>query len=130
MQTPKIARNPRLCSFARPLCCGWMLAQAIALAPPVAAADEAAQFALGQKLFTQAAVPSCGLCHTLKHAGSEGAVGPVLDELQPNSARVSTALRNGIGQMPSYKSTLSSAEIEAIALYVAKASAGARAVPK
>jgi cytochrome c6 len=107
-----------------------MLAQTVALASPVAAADEAAQLALGQKLFTRAAVPSCGLCHTLKHAGSEGAVGPVLDELKPDSARVATALRNGLGQMPSYKSTLSSAEIEALALYVAKASAAASAVPK
>ncbi|MBC7940821.1 MAG: cytochrome c [Chitinophagaceae bacterium] len=100
------------------------------MALPVAAADDAAQLALGQKLFTQTATPSCRLCHTLRHAGTEGAVGPVLDELKPNSRRVAAALRNGLGQMPSYKSTLSNDEIEALALYVAKASAQANAPGK
>jgi len=90
------------------------------------AADEAAQLALGKKLFTQTAVPACALCHTLKDAGSEAAVGPVLDELKPDADRVATALRNGLGTMPSYKATLSEEQISAIALYVSKASGEAK----
>lgn len=92
----------------------------------VAGAAEPAQIELGRKLFTQLAVPACALCHTLKAAGSEGAVGPVLDELQPDAARVATALRNGIGAMPSYRATLSEAQIQALAAFVSTASGGAK----
>jgi len=35
--------------------------------------------------------------------------------------RVAKAIRNGIGQMPSYRATLSDADIEALAEYVSKA---------
>ena len=93
---------------------------------PVQAADDSAQLALGKKLFMQGVVPSCAVCHTLQAAGAEGAVGPVLDELKPDAARVAKALRNGLGQMPSYKDKLSDAEIAALALYVSKASGGAK----
>lgn len=96
------------------------LALACTLAPP-ALADEAAQMALGKKLFANA-TPACAVCHTLKDAGSEGAIGPVLDELQPDAGRVARAMRDGIGSMPSFKSTLSEAEIAAVALYVSRAS--------
>lgn len=89
---------------------------------PVMAADEASQFALGKKLFTQSSQPACVLCHTLKDAGASGAVGPVLDELKPDARRVAAALRNGIGQMPSYGASLSEAQILALAHYVSKAS--------
>lgn len=93
---------------------------AAALAVP-AQADEAAQMALGKKLFTTT-TPACALCHTLKDAGAEGAIGPVFDELQPDAARVTRALRDGIGSMPSFRAGLSDAEIAAIALYVSRAS--------
>ena len=93
---------------------------------PALAADESAQLALGKKLFLQGVVPSCAVCHTLQAAGAEGAVGPVLDELKPDAARVAKALRNGLGQMPSYKDKLTDAEIAALALYVSKASGGAK----
>ncbi len=86
-------------------------------------ADEASDFNLGKKLFSSA-VPPCGICHTLKDAGSEGAIGPVLDELKPNQLRIITALNNGIGAMPSFKDKLSPEEIKAIATYVSKTSAG------
>ena len=95
------------------------------LASPLAQADDAAQFALGRKLFTEAAAPACALCHTLKEAGSAGAVGPVLDEIKPDAGRVARALRDGLGQMPSYKALLTEAQIAALALYVSKASGGA-----
>ncbi|MDB5731271.1 MAG: petJ2 [Variovorax sp.] len=91
-----------------------------------AADGSAEQFAEGKKLFMQGAVPACALCHTLKDAGSEGAVGPILDELKPDASRVAKALRNGLGNMPAYKPTLSEAQILALAHYVAKASGGAQ----
>ena len=78
----------------------------------------------GKALFLKA-VPACAICHTLNDAGSEGAVGPVLDEIKPNAQRVAKALRNGLGSMPSYGSKLSDGQIEALARYVSKASGGA-----
>ena len=106
------------------------LAAALFLAPLVwidaaRAGDDASQLALGKALFTNSATPPCALCHTLRDAGTAGAVGPVLDELQPDAARVATALRNGIGAMPSYKALLKEEQIQALARYVSKASGGA-----
>lgn len=97
-----------------------------AFAGTSAHADQAAQMARGKELFTTAAVPACAVCHTLKDAGAEGAIGPVLDELQPDAARVARALKDGIGSMPSFKATMSEADIAAVALYVSKASGGAK----
>ena len=84
------------------------------------AADDADKMARGKTLFTTA-TPACALCHTLKDAGAEGAVGPVLDELKPDASRVSKALRDGLGAMPSFKATLSEADMAALAYYVARA---------
>jgi len=50
----------------------------------------------------------------------------VLDEMQPNASRVAKALRDGLGSMPSFRATLTDAQIEALSLYVAKASGGAK----
>ncbi len=101
----------------------WLLAAALApAAVPAAIAADAEQVALGRRLFTQEAQPSCALCHTLHDAGSAGAVGPVLDELKPDARRVAAALRNGIGAMPSFAEKLSEAQIQALAAYVSKAS--------
>ena len=91
---------------------------------PVWAQDDAGQLGLGKKLFMHGAVPACSVCHTLKDAGANGAIGPVLDELRPDAQRVAKALRNGIGQMPSYMASLSEAQILALAHYVSKASGG------
>ena len=101
----------------------WVLWAAAAM--PAAAADDAAQIAQGRALFTGGAVPACAVCHTLKEAGSEGQVGPVLDEIKPDAARVAKALRNGLGNMPSYRATLTDSQIDALARYVAAASGGA-----
>jgi len=78
----------------------------------------------GKSLFLKA-VPACSICHTLNDAQSEGAVGPVLDEIKPDAQRVAKALRNGLGNMPSYGAKLSNSQIEALARYVSKASGGA-----
>ena len=99
-----------------------MLVAGLTATGAVHAADEAAQMELGKQLFMVGAQPACAICHTLKDAGSEGAVGPVLDELQPDAARVTKALRDGLGAMPSFKETLSEEQIAALALYVSKAS--------
>lgn len=87
---------------------------AIALALPLAASANE----LGRKVFTQLAQPPCVACHTLKDAGATGAVGPSLDELQPDKARVAEAVRKGLGVMPSFADSLTAEQIEAVAAYV------------
>jgi mono/diheme cytochrome c family protein len=61
----------------------------------------------------------CGGCHTLKAAGASGAVGPNLDQLHPSATTVESIVRSGGGAMPSFGSKLSSAQIAAVASYVA-----------
>lgn len=113
-------------SFTRPVCALLpalaLLATGLAATGTAHAADEAALMALGKQLFTVGAQPACAICHTLKDAGSEGAIGPVLDELQPDASRVAKALREGLGAMPSFSETLSEEQIAALALYVSRAS--------
>jgi cytochrome c6 len=88
-------------------------------------ADEAGKSELGKRLFMTEATPPCAICHSLKQAGAEGAVGPSLDELKPDAARVRKAVRNGIGQMPAF-SSLTDEQIEAIARYVEDATGAAK----
>ncbi len=78
----------------------------------------------GKKLFTQVA-PACSVCHVMSHAGSVGEVGPSLDELKPDAARVEKALRNGIGQMPAFKS-LTNEQVMLLSKYVAAATGAAK----
>jgi len=69
----------------------------------------------GKLIFTQ----TCGTCHVLKDAGTSGAVGPSLDTLKPDKARVDAAIENGgagSGQMPA--GLLAGKEAEAVAEYV------------
>jgi sulfite dehydrogenase len=73
----------------------------------------------GRKLFSSV-TPACALCHVLRDANAEGAVGPSLDELKPDRDRVVKALMNGIGQMPAFRH-LSEAEVQALARYVEQA---------
>jgi cytochrome c6 len=103
------------------------LSVTLALALSCSASVVAAQGSMeeGKALFTRSAVPACAVCHTLAHAGAAGEIGPVLDELKPDAARVEKAIRNGIGQMPAY-TTLSDAQIRQLADYVARVTGGAR----
>nr|WP_255720756.1 cytochrome c [Acuticoccus kalidii] len=78
----------------------------------------------GKAVFTETAVPNCGICHTLADAGTAGMIGPVLDDLKPDTARVEKAVTSGVGVMPAYAETLSADEIEAVARYVATSSGG------
>nr|WP_211110536.1 cytochrome c [Acuticoccus mangrovi] len=83
-----------------------------------AAADDIAR---GKALFTGEASPPCGLCHTLADAGTEGAIGPVLDDLKPDAARVAATVTQGVGVMPAYAEILPASDIAALAAYVSSA---------
>ncbi|MDF2182661.1 cytochrome c [Neptuniibacter sp. CAU 1671] len=76
----------------------------------------------GRALFTEGAVPSCTICHTLKEAGASGEVGPNLNELKPSLEQVINVVTGGSGVMPAFDETLSAQEIKAIAHYVSTAS--------
>jgi cbb3-type cytochrome c oxidase subunit III len=60
----------------------------------------------------------CAGCHTLKAAGATGTVGPNLDQLKPSTSVVAHQVTVGGGVMPSFKNTLSAAQIQAVAQYV------------
>ncbi|MBK8294888.1 MAG: cytochrome c [Solirubrobacterales bacterium] len=69
----------------------------------------------GQDLF----VADCGSCHTLAEANTTGAVGPNLDDLQPDAALVTSAIENGgagSGVMPA--NIVSGEEVQQIADFV------------
>ncbi|MGD8414383.1 MAG: cytochrome c [Candidatus Latescibacterota bacterium] len=83
-----------------------------------------AQLALGREVFMEEADPPCGTCHQLRDAGTEGKDGPNLDVLRPDSARVSVAIRYGVGIMPPQVGVLTDEEIAAVAGYVARISGG------
>jgi mono/diheme cytochrome c family protein len=70
--------------------------------------------AAGKQVFTS----NCGGCHTLADAGTNGKVGPVLDELKPDKARVQRQVTNGGGKMPAFKDKLSAEQIDQVATYV------------
>ena len=60
----------------------------------------------------------CGACHTLQAAGSEGQIGPNLDQLKPSLDGIIYAVTNGIGVMQAWEGILTNEEIEAVAYYV------------
>lgn len=80
---------------------------------------------LGRKVFLEIAQPTCATCHALEDAGSAGSIGPSLDELKPDAARVEAAVRNGLGVMPAFEGKLTDEQIKAVATYVARATGAA-----
>ena len=70
--------------------------------------------AQGKQVFTS----NCGGCHTLSNAGTNGSVGPNLDDLRPDKSVVQRQVINGGGPMPAFKGRLSDAQINAVATYV------------
>jgi sulfite dehydrogenase len=71
--------------------------------------------AQGKLIFTQ----TCGTCHTLKDAGTNGQVGPVLDQVKPDEKRVLNAIKNGglgSGTMPA--NLVTGKDAQAVAKYV------------
>ena len=71
---------------------------------------------LGLEVFNKKA--QCGMCHSLKAAGSKGEIGPNLDMLKPLTSQVVLAVTNGVGVMPAFEGILSVEEIKAVAHYV------------
>src|SRR5204863_8475037 len=83
---------------------------ALVAGKPVAAKNTTS----GKDIFTA----NCGSCHTLADAGTKGTVGPNLDQLKPDEARVQKQVTNGGAVMPAFKGTLTAAQITAVAKYV------------
>ena len=73
-------------------------------------------FDKGKDIFLNIAV--CSTCHILADAGSDGQIGPNLNDIRPDKIRIINAVTNGIGVMPAYEGQLSAEEIEAVAHYV------------
>ena len=74
------------------------------------------QMDLGLEVYNNKA--QCGVCHALQAAGSEGNIGPNLDQLKPQMPQIIAAVTNGIGVMPTWEGILTYEEIEAVAYYV------------
>ena len=77
--------------------------------------DETGDAANGEQVFASA---GCGGCHTLSAAGTNGSVGPNLDDASPSYDKVVERVTNGAGAMPSFEGELSSPEIQDVAAYV------------
>ena len=60
----------------------------------------------------------CGVCHTLQAAGSEGQIGPNLDQIKLSIDQIIYVVNNGIGVMQAWEGILTKEEIEAVAYYV------------
>ena len=71
---------------------------------------------IGKDIFLNKAV--CSSCHMLEDAGSNGMIGPNLDQIRPDKNRVMMTVKNGIGIMPAYEGELTLEEIEAVSIYV------------
>ncbi len=75
----------------------------------------------GKAVFASA---GCGGCHTLAAAGSNGQVGPNLDQAKPNTERVVTRVTKGMGAMPPFADQLSAQQIADVAAYVTQSTGG------
>ena len=75
---------------------------------------------LGKNIFLEKG--NCSTCHTLLDAGSNGDIGPNLNEIKPSFEKIVMAVSNGIGVMPAYEGIFTSKEIEAVAIYVSEKS--------
>ena len=71
---------------------------------------------LGLEVYNNKA--QCGVCHTLQSAGSEGSIGPDLDQTKPSMDRIRYVVTNGLGVMQAWEGILSYDEIEAVSYYV------------
>lgn len=79
-------------------------------------AEGGSTLAAGEEVFDT----TCSSCHTLAAAGTNGTVGPNLDELEPNQGLVEKQVTNGGGGMPAFGETLSKEEIKNVAEFVSK----------
>ncbi len=70
------------------------------------------------------AANGCGSCHTLEAAGSNGNIGPNLDESQPDMELAVERVTNGSGAMPAFKGQISEKQIADVAAYVVESTSG------
>jgi cbb3-type cytochrome c oxidase subunit III len=75
----------------------------------------------GEGIFIQ----NCGGCHMLAAAGTNGTVGPNLDDSMPSTELVVDRVTNGQGAMPPFKGVLDEQQINAVADYVSSSAGGA-----
>ncbi|HEU6444823.1 MAG TPA: c-type cytochrome [Gaiellaceae bacterium] len=78
----------------------------------------------GDKVFADS---GCGGCHTLDAAGSDGTLGPNLDDADPSFDAVVSKVKTGGGAMPSFEGKLSEQEIRDVAAFVSGEEAGSAA---
>jgi mono/diheme cytochrome c family protein len=71
--------------------------------------------AAGEEIFASA---GCGSCHTLEEAGTDGTVGPNLDDSQIDEAGAVQQITGGGGGMPPFDGQLSQQEIQDVAAFV------------
>ena len=71
----------------------------------------------GKAVFASA---GCGGCHTFEPAGSNGSVGPNLDDSNVSLDAAVTQIENGGGGMPPFKDRLSEQEIADVAAFVSQ----------
>ena len=83
--------------------------------PAAAATLSADQLASAKGIFSS----TCGGCHTLSDAGTNGQVGPVLDQTKFTKDMIATQIKNGKGGMPG--GLLQGADVDLVASYVAQA---------
>ena len=69
----------------------------------------------GAKVFAKG---GCGSCHTYSPAGSDGQVGPNLDDANVSFDHAVQQVTNGGGGMPAFKDKLTEKEIQAVARFV------------
>ena len=80
--------------------------------------DAAGDAAAGKVVFTD----NCGGCHTLADAGTNGTIGPNLDDKPHSSDLVTDRVTNGKGVMPPFSETLTATQIADVAAYVSSVS--------
>ncbi len=92
-------------------------------APAATGAAPAGDAAAGKEVFVSA---GCGSCHTLAAAGSNGNVGPSLDDAKPPYELVVDRVTNGKGVMPAFEKEgiLDEQQIQDVAAYVVESTSG------
>jgi cytochrome c553 len=91
---------------------------AVTLGGCLGGSDRTAEVQRGKQLFAKA---GCGNCHTLGETGAKGKIGPSLDAIRPDFAKVLKQVTAGGRGMPAFGDRLSNEEIAAIARYVSDA---------
>jgi cytochrome c6 len=89
--------------------------------PTTTAPAPAGDATAGKAVFLSA---GCTACHTLKAANATGTVGPNLDQVKPDAARVIDRVTNGKGVMPSFKRRLTPKQIADVAAFVSQSAGG------